>query len=177
MPEHLARRKRKGLFFYKPCISPPKNPEAWYRYIQDFVRFLIARYGIGEVRQWYFEVWNEPDLRLPFFAGTRKDDFRLYADTVRAVKDVDSDLQVGGPSTSGSKWVPELLEYCQKNRLPIDFITTHEYAGDPLGGLERGKDEKMKISMDLLAGVHQRGTLPHNQLLELYRAGRDPAHQ
>lgn len=171
MPRHLARRNRKGLFFYKPCISPPKDQNAWYRYIQDFIRFLIARYGIEEVQQWYFEVWNEPDLTLPFFAGSQQDYFQLYATTVRAIKDIDSCLKVGGPSTSGSKWVPELLEYCRKNQLPIDFITTHEYAGDPLGGLEdNGKDEKMKISMDLLAGIKQRKSLPHDQMLELYRA-------
>lgn len=170
MPRHLAKKNRKGLFFYKPNISPPKDQHAWYEYIQDFVRFLIARYGIDEVRQWYFEVWNEPDLKLPFFAGSKEDYFRLYGTTVRAIKDIDRQLMVGGPSTSGSKWVPELLEYCRKHKLPIDFITTHEYAGDPLGGLENGKDEKMKISMDLLAGIRQKNTLRHDRMLDLYRA-------
>ena len=172
MPRHLAKRNRRGLFYYKPCISPPRSPEAWYGYIQAFIRFLIDRYGVEEVREWYFEVWNEPDLTLPFFAGSRQDYFlRLYGTTVRAIKDVDGALRVGGPSTSGSKWVPELLEYCRKEGLPIDFVTTHEYAGDPLGGLEdNGKDEKMKISMDLLAGVRLRKTLPHDRMLDLYRA-------
>ncbi|MGN1002950.1 MAG: hypothetical protein ACI4PC_09275 [Oscillospiraceae bacterium] len=171
MPRHLARRNRRGLFYYKPVIAPPRDLEAWYAYVQDFIRFLLARYGAGEVRQWYFEVWNEPDLRLPFFAGSREDYFQLYAATVRAIKDVDSQLRVGGPSTSGSKWVPELLAYCREKGLPIDFVTTHEYAGDPLGGLEDGgKDEKMKLSMDLLAAVRQRKTLRHDRMLDLYRA-------
>ncbi|MGN1148638.1 MAG: beta-xylosidase, partial [Lachnospiraceae bacterium] len=136
MPKALAKKNRKGLFFYKPNISPPKDYNKWYAYIQEFIRFLIDRYGIEEVRQWYFEVWNEPDLKLPFFAGSREDYFKLYAATVKAIKDIDSGLQVGGPSTSGSKWVKELLAYCRSNSLPIDFVTTHEYAGDPLGGLE-----------------------------------------
>ncbi|MGN1307864.1 MAG: hypothetical protein ACI4V3_09375 [Faecousia sp.] len=171
MPKHLAKKKRRGLFYYKPNISPPKSHDAWYAYIQDFIQFLIDRYGIDEVRQWYFEVWNEPDLQLPFFAGSRRDYFRLYGTTVRAIKDIDTQLRVGGPSTSGSKWVPELLAYCGEKDLPIDFITTHEYAGDPLGGLEdNGRDEKMKLSMDLLAGVKQRKTLPHDRMLDLYRA-------
>ncbi|MGM9538611.1 MAG: hypothetical protein ACI3VN_09810 [Candidatus Onthomonas sp.] len=171
MPKHLAKKNRKGLFFYKPNISPPRDYEKWYQYIQDFLRFLIGRYGIDEVCQWYFEVWNEPDLQLPFFAGSQADYFKLYGTTVRAIKEIDSRLLVGGPSTSGSKWVPELLDYCRKNDIPIDFITTHEYAGDPLGGLEEnGKDEKMKISMDLLAGVKQKKTLRHDRMLDLYRA-------
>lgn len=170
MPKHMARKNKKGLFFYKPNISPPKDTGEWYRYIQDFLLFLVARYGLDEVRQWYFEVWNEPDLQLPFFAGNQEDYFRLYAATVRAIKDVDSSIMVGGPSTSGSKWVPELLAYCKANHLPIDFISTHEYAGDPLGGLEEnGKDEKMKISLDFLAGIKQGKFLPHDQILPLFR--------
>ena len=24
---------------------------------------MIARYGVDEVRSWYFEVWNEPNLK------------------------------------------------------------------------------------------------------------------
>ncbi len=152
MPRHLAKKNKKGMFFYKPNVSPPKSYEKWEEFIKDFITFLIDRYGRQEIRSWYFEVWNEPDLRLPFFAGTKKDYFRLYASTVNAIKNVDSEIRVGGPSTSGSKWLEEFLEYCKQNSVPVDFVTTHQYSGDPLGGIE-DKKEKASISINPFAGL------------------------
>ena len=67
-------------------------------------RHVVERYGIEEVRQWYFEVWNEPNLnfgqKAGFFEGTRSDYFQLYKASVEAIKSVDSQLRVGGPATS-----------------------------------------------------------------------------
>ena len=152
MPRHLAKRNKEGMFFYKPNISPPKDLEKWGEYIESFVRFLVDRYSAEEVRQWYFEVWNEPDLKLPFFAGTQRDYFNLYKTTANAVKKVDSSIMVGGPSTSGSKWVGEFLDFCRENNVPVDFVTTHQYAGDSLGGIEE-KKEKTKINVNPFASL------------------------
>ena len=135
MPKHLARRQKKGLFYYKPIISMPKDDVTWTNYISDFIRFLIRRYGLEEIRTWFFEVWNEPDLRIAFFDGTQADYFHLYEITARAVKAVDEQLKVGGPATSGSKWISEFVAFCEKNSVPVDFVSTHQYAGDPLGGV------------------------------------------
>lgn len=57
----------------------------------------VERYGIKEVRQWNFEVWNEPDLRA-FWTGTQRDHFKLYRYTAGAIKEIDSSLNVGGPA-------------------------------------------------------------------------------
>ncbi len=106
MPKKLMvhdERPKEGRFFYKPCIVPPEDHAAWKRYIQAFLRFLIHRYGIEEVRTWYFEVWNEPDLPVAFWNGTRDEYFKLYETTARAIKEVDSQISVGGPATSNSK--------------------------------------------------------------------------
>lgn len=62
---------------------------------------------------WFFEVWNEPDLKTPFFDGTQEDYFRLYEITAKAVKAVDDKLKVGGPATSNSKWVAAFVDYCK----------------------------------------------------------------
>ena len=146
MPGKLALRQEgrpvQGGFFYKPNIVPPADYAAWREYLQAFIRFLIHRYGAEEIRTWYFEVWNEPDLPFLFFNGTRDEYFRLYAETARAIKDVDASILVGGPSTSGSKWIKSFVSYCRENGVPLDFVTTHQYAGDPLGGVEdQGGDE------------------------------------
>ena len=146
MPEKLALKEEgrplKGGFFYKPNIVPPKDYDAWRDYLQAFLRFLIRRYGQEEIRTWFFEVWNEPDLPFVFWNGTRDEYFRLYEESARAIKAVDDKIQVGGPATSGSKWIRSFLEFCRKNQVPVDFVTTHQYAGDPLGGVEDQGDEE-----------------------------------
>ena len=141
MPKALSRDGAEGAFFYRPCVDVPAEQEAWAAYIRRFVRFLIHRYGAEEVRSWFFEVWNEPDLKVVFFSGDKEDYFRLYETTARAVKAVDPELKVGGPATSGSKWLASFLRFCREHEVPIDFVTTHQYAGDPLGGVEdKGED-------------------------------------
>ena len=70
-----------------------------------------------------------------FFHGTREDYFHLYEITARAIKEVDEKIRVGGPSTSGSKWVKSFVAFCKEHNVPVDFVTTHQYAGDPLGGV------------------------------------------
>ena len=144
MPKKLAmddpKRVLNGSFFYKPIIVPPADLKAWADYIRAFVRFLIHRYGPEEVRTWYFEVWNEPDLPGAFWNGTRDEYFALYAATARAIKEVDPEIPVGGPSTSNSKWVASFLSYCRANEVPVDFVSTHQYAGDPLGGVTNQGD-------------------------------------
>lgn len=44
--------------------------------IQGLVQHLVERYGYEEVRQWPFEVWNEPNCG--FWTGTQADYFTLY---------------------------------------------------------------------------------------------------
>ncbi len=131
MPKALAKTKKTGLS-YKNITSPPKSYEEWSEYITLFARFLINRYGIEEVSSWCFEVWNEPDLS-GFFSGTKKDYFKLYEVTARALKAVDRRIKVGGPSTSACKWIEEFIEHCGKNDIPLDFISTHHYPGDAFG--------------------------------------------
>jgi xylan 1,4-beta-xylosidase len=136
MPELLAGGKKECVFWYGGNITMPADDDAWTLHIREFIKYLIHRYGKEEVESWYFEIWNEPDLVPVFFWGTRSDYFHLYEITVRAIKEVDPALKVGGPATSGSKWIPEFVNFCRENNVPLDFVSTHQYAGDPLGGVE-----------------------------------------
>lgn len=131
MPSSLAKGKKTGLH-YKNNICMPKNLNDWSDYIKSFIEFLLDRYGKEEVESWYFEVWNEPDLPT-FFAGTQKDYFKLYEVTAKAIKSVDENLKVGGPSTSAIKWVDEFIAFCEDNKVPYDFVSTHHYPGDGFG--------------------------------------------
>jgi xylan 1,4-beta-xylosidase len=119
----------KTIFWWKGNVTKPKDPRKW----EDLIRALVAhfkeRYGDAEVRTWYFEVWNEPNLD-GFFAGTQHDYFDLYAITARAIKSVSSAYRVGGPATAGCAWIPEFIAYCASNHVPIDFVSSHDYAVD-----------------------------------------------
>ncbi|HVU31900.1 MAG TPA: glycosyl hydrolase [Opitutaceae bacterium] len=137
MPADLASGE-KTCFWWSARVSPPKDYGQWRRLVREFVRHLVGRYGLDEVRRWPFEIWNEPDA-ANFWAGDQADYFRLYRETVTAVKDVDAALQVGGPATcpASPHWIPPFLEMCATTGTPVDFVSHHAYMGKPL---ERFRD-------------------------------------
>ncbi len=98
----------------------------WASLVHEFTAHLERRYGRPEIKSWYFEVWNEPNLS-GFFAGKMEDYLALYDASARAVKSVCADYRVGGPATAGNAWVPQLIEHCHSNNVPLDFISTHTY--------------------------------------------------
>ncbi len=129
------------VFVYKGNITPPKDENVWIWFIKEFLNHLIERYGRAEVRTWFFEIWNEPNLGgkngIPggsFWSGTMEDYFELYRITANTIKSVDADLRVGGPATSNNAHIPDMLDYCRKNNVPIDFISTHHYPTDVVLG-------------------------------------------
>lgn len=99
MPRELATQTE-TLFWWKAHCSPPQDMDAWVALVTATVEHWIERYGINEVRTWPFEVWNEPNLVPHFWTGTRTEYFELYAATATALKAIDPDLMVGGPSSS-----------------------------------------------------------------------------
>jgi xylan 1,4-beta-xylosidase len=140
MPKKLALRQDVHPFWYKQIVSPPKDYKKWDDLIHAFAQHLVDRYGIDEVAQWYFEVWNEPNI--DFWSGEPKQAtyFELYDHTARALKSVNSQLRVGGPSTSSAHWVDDFLRHTVAENVPTDFISSHGYADDTVQDLF-GTDE------------------------------------
>lgn len=128
MPKLLASGTQ-TIFNFAMNVTPPKSYEKWEALVRAFVEHLVERYGIAEIKQWYFECWNEPDLS-GFWSGTQEEYFQLYAASARAVKAVHPDLQVGGPASSRGQWVAEFIHFCRKENVPLDFIATHQYPQD-----------------------------------------------
>jgi xylan 1,4-beta-xylosidase len=122
-------------FWYKQNVSPPKSMERWDDLITAFARHLIERYGEDEVAQWYFEVWNEPNI--DFWNGIPRQEsyFDLYDHTARALKGVSARIRVGGPATAAAAWVGDFLKYNSEKRTPVDFVSTHAYADDTVENL------------------------------------------
>jgi xylan 1,4-beta-xylosidase len=135
MPRKLAAKEAIHPFWYKQNVAPPKDYAKWDALMRAFAQHLIDRYGIDEVAQWYFEVWNEPNI--DFWAGEPKQEtyFELYDHTARALKAVNSRLRVGGPSSSSAHWIPEFLRHAKEAGVPVDFVSSHGYADDTVEDL------------------------------------------
>jgi len=117
-------------FWYKQNVAPPKDWDKWEQLVENFTRHLVARYGEDEVAQWYFEVWNEPNI--DFWAGDPKEAtyYELYDRAARAIKRVSPRLRIGGPATAQAAWVDRFLSHCKEKNVPVDFASTHVYGND-----------------------------------------------
>ncbi|SFV16556.1 GH39 family glycosyl hydrolase [Pseudoduganella namucuonensis] len=125
MPQALASGS-KTIFWWRGNVTPPHSYDKWGKLVKALTEHWTERYGSKEVASWYFEVWNEPNLD-GFWAGTQDEYFKLYAYAARAVKSVNPSYKVGGPATAGAAWIPEMIAYCAKNAVPLDFVSTHTY--------------------------------------------------
>ena len=131
MPEEL-KRTNETIFWWKGNISPPKDVKLWTDLVQAFIKHCINRYGMEEVKSWYFEVWNEPEYEYVFWAGTKEEYFEFYKETALAIKSISKNLKVGGPAIThgtilGSTWLEDFLIFCKKENVPLDFLSIHIY--------------------------------------------------
>ncbi|MCD8131423.1 MAG: xylann 1,4-beta-xylosidase [Lachnospiraceae bacterium] len=159
MPEALCSNDQ-TLFWWKARVAPPNDLEKWADLVGAAVEHWLARYGKEEVCQWYFEVWNEPNLNA-FWSGSRTQYYDMYRATSRKIKSIDPDLKVGGPATSNyvpdsrfdgdvedvssqmtfqvedldsldwhGVWIKDFLDFCAGEKLPVDFVSCHPYPTD-----------------------------------------------
>lgn len=135
MPKKLALRQDVHAFWYKQIVAPPRDYGKWDDLMRAFAQHLVDRYGIDEVAQWYFEVWNEPNI--DFWTGVPKQAtyFELYDHTARALKSVSPRLRVGGPATAAAHWVDAFIQHVASAHVPVDFISSHGYGDDTVEDL------------------------------------------
>ena len=169
MPKDLASGS-KTIFWWKGNVTPPKSYDKWADLIRHLVTHFQDRYGHDEVKTWYFEVWNEPDLHNGFWTGTKADYFKLYEVTARAVKSVSPDYRVGGPATAMGQWDESFLGFCFSNNVPIDFVSSHNY-GVKSGYLDETGQRGTVIdpSPDSVVGrmINERKMIDHSPLPNL----------
>ena len=141
MPRKLAARQDVHPFWYRQIVSPPKDYARWDDLIRAFAAHLVERYGIDEVAQWYFEVWNEPNI--DFWTGEPKQAsyFELYDHTARALKAVSPRLRIGGPATAAADWVSPFLAHVAQDNVAVDFVSTHGYADDTVENLFHSEED------------------------------------
>ncbi len=108
---------------------PPKDYAKWGELVYQWVRHAVEKYGAREVEQWYWEVWNEPDIS--YWHGTPEEYDKLYDSAAAGVKRALPRAKVGGPATTGpssehaAAYLRQFLEHCAATGVPLDFITYH----------------------------------------------------
>jgi xylan 1,4-beta-xylosidase len=119
-----------------PNTSPPKDWALWQNLMTALVQHLEQRYGAPEVRNWFFEVWNESSWMYTLSLGGYN---MLYQQTVQGLLKGDPMIKVGGPAESqgGSLGtVDSLIKYARTaaNNARLDFVTYHAYGQTGTGG-------------------------------------------
>lgn len=113
-------------------VVEPNDYAEWDRLIFK----LVQRYNKRGAGIRYWEVANEPDIGesggcpYRFTPGSYK---RYYQHTVTAILRADPKARVGGPALANwqSPVLPALLEFCDTNHTPLDFVSWHVYNSDP----------------------------------------------
>ena len=109
--------------------APPKDYAKWQELVRVVTAHLVQRYGADTVRQWYFEVWNEPDI--DYWHGTPEQYWQLYDRAVAGVRAALPGAKVGGPATTGpsidhaSQFLDGFLTHVASAKVPLDFISFH----------------------------------------------------
>jgi xylan 1,4-beta-xylosidase len=155
--------------------SPPWDQAALKELIKGHIRYLSCqkKYNI-----WY-EVWSAPDLE-DFFLGKKIEYFLIYRLVAESVKELEAETKihilVGGPSVSSwfqnlngntvlrpeNSLVYELIKFCYRNHLPLDFISWHSYSTDPKIDNEATVYKKTTVNLirDWLSFFHFDRNLP-----------------
>ena len=144
MPEALSTQPEPYQHAWRPGSSfeaigtgpsyPPKDYHQWAELVYQWTRHCVERYGAAEVNQWYWEVWNEANLR-PYWHGSTEEFYKLHDFAIDAVRRALPTARVGGPDMAGSneKYMRDFLQHCVSGinyatgrvGTPIDFISFH----------------------------------------------------
>ena len=146
MPQDLAatlpnRHEPYQVHFPASTISgasnnPPKDYAKWGELARAVTAHLVQRYGADTVRDWPFEIWNEPDI--DYWHASAEDYWKLYDFGVAGVRAALPGAQVGGPASTSPrnphayKFLDDFLTHVESGRsaadggaVPMSFISFH----------------------------------------------------
>lgn len=131
MPRLIAKDPEKTIFYSSSIISEPKDYKKWEYLITNLTRHFIERYGLSEVRTWFFSFWNIPYKAYLFSFENSQITYDLYRITRACVKNCDEKLAFGNPSYTstdfGDTEFHNFLNYCMENDCYPDFYNLHCY--------------------------------------------------
>ena len=135
-PEPYQHRWRPGLPYddvFTGWAYPPKDFARWEALVYEWVKHCVAKFGRAEVEQWYWEVWNEPNIG--YWRGTREEFQKLHDHAIAGVRRALPTARVGGPDVAGAggEFMQAFLEHALRGKnyatgrtgTPLDFISFH----------------------------------------------------
>ncbi len=147
MPEALATDPEPYRHYWNPAIPgnelftgwthPPKDYDKWRDLVYHWVRHCVERYGEDEVAQWWWEVWNEPDIG--YWSGSFEEYCKLYDYAADGLKRAFPRARIGGPHTTdpsgerANKYLRDFIEHCLhgtnhatgRTGSPLDYVAFH----------------------------------------------------
>jgi xylan 1,4-beta-xylosidase len=129
MPTALALTGNKHDF--------PNDINMYKQFIQAVVQHCVDKYGVADVGQWYWEVWNEPDYAGSWNgknasaspAAKIADYYELYDATVDAATAVLPNILIGGPAATWPGPIGAFLQHCKSANKRVTFVSSHVYPG------------------------------------------------
>lgn len=125
-------------------------------FFHAFVSHYANRYGIGEVEQWYFELWKDPRL---LDAHDCRRYFAVFEACYDALKEISPNIRIGGGSIhmtfDGSFFADFLFQWKQRIAGP-DFLTIYSYpyhTGDAGHAIDRRRSQKSSYLKDSVLAV------------------------
>ncbi len=136
-PDPYAHSWSAGGNIWTGWTYPPTDYRKWESLVYEWVMHSIKRYGTKEIRQWLWQVWNEPNIG--YWSGTPEEYHKLYDHASKAVKKACPSCKIGGPHTTnpdGEKAIQYLkgfIDHCLngtnyatgKKGSPLDFVAFH----------------------------------------------------
>jgi xylan 1,4-beta-xylosidase len=120
---------------------PPKDYGRWMDLVGALAAHCLDRYGLREVRRWYWELWNEPDIS--YWRGSLEEYCRLYDYTVAGLLSAIPQAKIGGPGTTdpanpyGGEFLGAFLAHCTRGinsvtgqrGTRLDYVSFHAKGG------------------------------------------------
>jgi len=165
MPSDLSSDKNRIGDWRKANVAPPKDYTKWQNLVSATLEHLISRYGEKEIKSWYFEVWNEPDLFglfwIPDPNESNKSYFseycKLYDYTLNGLLSVEENISIGGPAVAGWRdFFRDFLNHCSNGNnyvtnnsgSRLDFYSFHQY-GDVRSNIYKKTKKMIDTALDI----------------------------
>jgi xylan 1,4-beta-xylosidase len=113
-------------------IVDPNDYGKW----EQLIFQMVGHYKEKGLTGFYWEVGNEGDIGESGgspYRFTPADYVGYYRHTVAAVLRADPTAHVGGPAMAGwkSPIIPALVAFCDKEKVPLNFVSWHIYNSNP----------------------------------------------
>lgn len=144
MPQALSLRPEPYEHHWKPgdpygniylgWTTPPNNYDKWRELNFQWAKHCVDRYGMQEVRSWYWEVWNEPNiayLSASVRGGNKVEDYeKIWDYAADGIRKAIPDAVIGGAECAGDggAFQRDFIEHCING---TNYATGQK--GSPLG--------------------------------------------